>query len=179
MESTSISEMSLEDKVQNCGNKAVSTLAIQLEQKFDDCLERLELKFGNKTDEEQFWSVEEATVKAVGKKAGLEDTDDEEKEIKTFHKYSGEKEQVRDPLREYMLDPHGIQRTLSPQWVQQQHVAEYVEYWIKQEMTKEVRTRLRSECPRPSLANKVAYTPELNAQMLTFLNKSGRDPRRG
>lgn len=87
--------------------------------------------------------------------------------------------QVKDPLRELMFDPSSIQRPFSPQWVPLKHVAEYVEFWIRREMPKEVRTRLRLEYPRSSLGNKVACTPELGAKMLTFLNKLGRDPRRG
>lgn len=46
-------------------------------------------------------------------------------------------------------------------------------------MPKEVRNRLRSEGSRPSLSRKVAYNPKLDLKMLTFLNKSGREPRRG
>lgn len=60
-------------------------------------------------------------------------------------------DQVKDLLGDFMFDTHTIQHPLSPQWVPAKHVAEYVEYWIRREMPKEVRSRLRSECPSPSL----------------------------
>lgn len=90
-----------------------------------------------------------------------------------------EEEEFLDPQGEVMLDPLMIQHPLSPQWAPVEHVARYVRYWIRRAIPKDVRTRMRSECPRPSLGSKVAYTPELDQRMLPFINKSGKDPRRG
>lgn len=86
---------------------------------------------------------------------------------------------VKDPLGESMFDPSLLKHPLSPEWSPAPHVAEYVQLWLRNQIPKDVRLRLRSECPRPSLANKIASTPELDAKIIAFIAKGGRDPKKG
>ncbi|KAJ1111378.1 hypothetical protein NDU88_008714 [Pleurodeles waltl] len=50
---------------------------------------------------------------------------------------------------------------------------------ILQGFNKEVRVRLRSECPRPDLARKVSDTPEVDPAMVNFMKKWAKDPKKG
>lgn len=65
MESNGAVDRSVEDKVQDCVNKAVSVLATQLGKQIDDCMEKIEGRFVNRMEDEQFWSVDEVTGKAT------------------------------------------------------------------------------------------------------------------
>ncbi|KAJ1084696.1 hypothetical protein NDU88_004842 [Pleurodeles waltl] len=60
-----------------------------------------------------------------------------------------------------------------------QKVAEYLHGKLCRSFDKEVRNRLRAECPRPELPDKVAETPEIDARMLTFFKKIEKDPKKG
>ncbi|KAJ1163186.1 hypothetical protein NDU88_003649, partial [Pleurodeles waltl] len=55
-----------------------------------------------------------------------------------------------------MFEPEGIYHPRSSEWRPDHKVAEYVASKIRQPLDKEVRARLRAECPRPSLSDKVA-----------------------
>ncbi|XP_078516741.1 uncharacterized protein LOC144781653 [Lissotriton helveticus] len=107
------------------------------------------------------------------------DTDkDKNIESKTKERHE-ENAGVIDPFGESMFDPMMIKHPLSPEWSPAPHVAEYVQMWLRKQIPKDVRLRLRSECPRPSLANKIALTPELDAKIIAFVAKGGRDPKKG
>lgn len=58
-------------------------------------------------------------------------------------------------------------------------MAKYAASRLRKPLDQEVRSRLRAECPRPSLAGKVAVTPEIDPRMATFLSKYIRDPKKG
>ncbi|XP_069086423.1 uncharacterized protein [Pleurodeles waltl] len=46
-------------------------------------------------------------------------------------------------------------------------------------LDKEVRNRLKSDCPRPDIPNKVALSPDLDPSSATFIKRSSKDPKRG
>ncbi|CAH2311128.1 Hypothetical predicted protein, partial [Pelobates cultripes] len=50
--------------------------------------------------------------------------------------------------------------------------------WLCKPLKKEVRAKLRAECPRPFITDKVAVTPEFDPLLITFLYKTGKDPRK-
>ncbi|KAM4702811.1 uncharacterized protein WCC33_011336 [Rhinophrynus dorsalis] len=78
-----------------------------------------------------------------------------------------------------MFDPRTIRHPRSTEWVPPPHISQYLHYWLRHPLEKDVRARLRSECPRPIIPDKVALTPEFDQSMYTFMSKSGRDPRKG
>ncbi|KAM4795627.1 uncharacterized protein WCC33_000689 [Rhinophrynus dorsalis] len=78
-----------------------------------------------------------------------------------------------------LFDPRFLRHPKSSEWNLPDHLARYVNYWIRKPLEREARNRLRAECPRPSLPDKVALTPEFDPTVSTFMARSGRDPRKG
>ncbi|KAJ1187018.1 hypothetical protein NDU88_003797, partial [Pleurodeles waltl] len=77
------------------------------------------------------------------------------------------------------FDLEAIIHPRSTEWVPCAEVAHYVQDRIRKSFDRDVRNTLRSECPRPSLLGKVAYTPELNPNLATFIKKKSKDPKKG
>ncbi|KAM4807615.1 LOW QUALITY PROTEIN: uncharacterized protein WCC33_005133 [Rhinophrynus dorsalis] len=78
-----------------------------------------------------------------------------------------------------MFDPEGIKHPRSSDWTPRPNVAQYLETWVRKPISRATRSKLRAECPRPVIANRVCETPELDPKMVQFIAKSGKDPRRG
>ncbi|KAJ1132079.1 hypothetical protein NDU88_010409 [Pleurodeles waltl] len=77
------------------------------------------------------------------------------------------------------FEPEDIVHPRSSLWLPPPEVADYVESHIRHSIDKEVRSRLRSECPRPDFTSKVTETPEFDHTLVTFLKKSAKDPKKG
>ncbi|KAM4748674.1 LOW QUALITY PROTEIN: uncharacterized protein WCC33_006046 [Rhinophrynus dorsalis] len=86
---------------------------------------------------------------------------------------------ILDARGDPMFDPEGIKHPRSSDWTPRPHVAQYLETWVRKPISRSTRSKLRAECPRPIIANKVCETPELDSKMVQFIAKSGKDPRRG
>ncbi|KAJ1098703.1 hypothetical protein NDU88_003810 [Pleurodeles waltl] len=78
-----------------------------------------------------------------------------------------------------MFEPEGIYHPRSWEWRPDGKVEDYVARKIRQLLDKEVQARLKAECPRPTLPDKVAATPEIDPKMCTFFAKYMRDPKKG
>ncbi|KAJ1149107.1 hypothetical protein NDU88_001925 [Pleurodeles waltl] len=78
-----------------------------------------------------------------------------------------------------LFDPENIIHPRSTEWVPCVEVAHYVQDRLRRGFDKDVRSTLRSECPRPSLLGKVADTPKLDPSVATFLKKFTKDPKKG
>ncbi|XP_056385340.1 uncharacterized protein LOC130281768 [Hyla sarda] len=77
------------------------------------------------------------------------------------------------------FDPEAIKHPRSGEWTPIPQVAKYIEAWLRKPLDRGNRNKLRSECPRPSVANKVAVTPELDPILVKYLLKSGKNPSKG
>ncbi|XP_078506884.1 uncharacterized protein LOC144767203 [Lissotriton helveticus] len=84
-----------------------------------------------------------------------------------------------DQVHADRFDPTCIFRPQTSDWVPDKKTADNVAAKIRQPLSQEVRSRLRSECPRPSLPNGVASTPELDPKLCTFFAKYMKDPKKG
>ncbi|KAJ1161324.1 hypothetical protein NDU88_001811, partial [Pleurodeles waltl] len=80
------------------------------------------------------------------------------------------KERSQSPSNPFQFNPEDIIHPRSADWALAQAVADYLQ---------EVRNRLRAECPRPEIRDKVAETPDIDPSMLTFLKKFAKDPKKG
>ncbi|XP_056417465.1 uncharacterized protein LOC130358347 [Hyla sarda] len=69
---------------------------------------------------------------------------------------------ILDSLGVPFFDPDDIKHPRSGEWSPLPQVAKYVEAWLRKLLDRGNRSKLRSECPRPSVANRVAATPELD-----------------
>ncbi|KAM8977409.1 uncharacterized protein RCH25_044212 [Pelodytes ibericus] len=78
-----------------------------------------------------------------------------------------------------LFDPHTLRHPRSAEWSPPQHIAEFLRYWLRRPLEKEVRQKLRAECTRPTLPDKVASTPEFDSLFVTFMMRNGKDPRKG
>ncbi|KAJ1212958.1 hypothetical protein NDU88_000597 [Pleurodeles waltl] len=58
-------------------------------------------------------------------------------------------------------------------------VAHCMQDRLRKGFDRDVRSTLRSECPRPSLLGKVADTPELDPNMATMIKRFSKDPKKG
>ncbi|KAJ1116568.1 hypothetical protein NDU88_004778 [Pleurodeles waltl] len=83
------------------------------------------------------------------------------------------------PPKVLTFDPTEIVHPRSSNWVPLPQIASYVQCHLCQGFDKDVRARLRSECPRPDLTGKVSDTPEVDLTMVTFLKKWSKDPKKG
>ncbi|KAJ1106391.1 hypothetical protein NDU88_003792 [Pleurodeles waltl] len=77
------------------------------------------------------------------------------------------------------FSPEEIVHPRSSSWVPPPEVAEYLQKHIRASFDKDVRARLRAECPRPELEGKVTDTPDVDPTMVTFLKKWAKDPKKG
>ncbi|KAJ1113792.1 hypothetical protein NDU88_002034 [Pleurodeles waltl] len=83
------------------------------------------------------------------------------------------------PSNPFQFNPEDIVHPRSADWAPAQVVVEYLHGKLHRSFDKEVRYRLRAECPRPELPDKVAETPEIDASMLTFLKKFTKKTKKG
>ncbi|XP_040261447.1 uncharacterized protein LOC120977521 [Bufo bufo] len=86
---------------------------------------------------------------------------------------------LTDPLGDPLFDPDSLHHPRSAEWLPLDHVAQYLAARVRCPLTKEARNKLKAECPRPIVANKVCDTPSVDPKMVQFLAKSGWNPRRG
>lgn len=86
---------------------------------------------------------------------------------------------VKDPSGVEMFNPSKINHPRGSDWWPHDHVAKFIKLCIRKPLERESRNLMRSECPSPSLDNKAGLTPILDPELLTFLFKTGRDPRKG
>ncbi|XP_056391859.1 uncharacterized protein LOC130284924 [Hyla sarda] len=92
---------------------------------------------------------------------------------------TGNPHAILDSLGVPFFDPDDIKHPRSGEWSPLPQVAKYVEAWLRKPLDRSNRSKLRSECPRPSVANKVAATPELDPILIKYLLKSGNNPKKG
>ncbi|KAM8975554.1 uncharacterized protein RCH25_018841 [Pelodytes ibericus] len=77
------------------------------------------------------------------------------------------------------FDPRTLRHPRSAEWSPPQHIADFLHYWLRRPLEKEVRQKLRAECPRPTLPDKVSATPDFDPTFVTFMMRNGKDPRKG
>ncbi|XP_078524939.1 uncharacterized protein LOC144798029 [Lissotriton helveticus] len=78
-----------------------------------------------------------------------------------------------------MFDPSSIRHPNSTEWLPSNHVGEYISARLCLPLEATVRSRLKSECPKPALPDKITLVPSIDQPLLTFFSKFGKDPRRG
>ncbi|XP_078496549.1 uncharacterized protein LOC144752521 [Lissotriton helveticus] len=78
-----------------------------------------------------------------------------------------------------MFDPSSIRHPNSTEWLPSHHVGEYISARLRLPLEAAVRSRLKSECPKPALPDKITLVPSIDQPLLTFFSKFGKDPRRG
>ncbi|KAJ1093528.1 hypothetical protein NDU88_006628 [Pleurodeles waltl] len=88
-------------------------------------------------------------------------------------------ESSRSPPNPFQFNPEDSVHLRSGDWAPVQAVADYMHDKLKKSFNKEVHNRLRAECPRPEILNKVEEMPEIDARLLTFLKKFSKDPKKG
>ncbi|KAJ1127630.1 hypothetical protein NDU88_006026 [Pleurodeles waltl] len=82
------------------------------------------------------------------------------------------------PAKNLLFDPDHIIHPKSTEWTPCTEVAANIQSRLRKSFEKDIRSTLRSECPRPALEGKVAETPELDPHMITFLKKFSKDPKK-
>ncbi|KAJ1140652.1 hypothetical protein NDU88_007001 [Pleurodeles waltl] len=107
----------------------------------------------------------------------LEYKDDLEDDFGTvFRAKSGE--DLLDPLGEKLFEPKDIRHPRGKEWWPLEHVAGYIKDRLCKPLEKDERNVMRAECSRPVIDEKVCVTPNLDPDMITYLFKLGRDPRK-
>ncbi|KAJ1148326.1 hypothetical protein NDU88_001163 [Pleurodeles waltl] len=77
------------------------------------------------------------------------------------------------------FSPEEIIHPRSSSWASPPDVAEYLQNHFRAGFDKDMRARLRAECPRPDLEGKVTDTPDIDPTMVIFLKKWAKDPKKG
>lgn len=80
-----------------------------------------------------------------------------------------------DSVNPLGFDPDNI---VHPAWVPISLVAEYAHAKLRKSYDRDVRNYLCAECPRPDLPDRVAETPELDPDLVTFLKCASNDPKK-
>ncbi|XP_040208083.1 uncharacterized protein LOC120939790 [Rana temporaria] len=88
-------------------------------------------------------------------------------------------EVILDALGEPFFHPDAISHPRSGEWSPLPQVAQYVELWARKALDRPARNKLRAECPRPFIPNKVVDTPEVDPILTKYLAKSGKLPKKG
>ncbi|KAJ1137884.1 hypothetical protein NDU88_004280 [Pleurodeles waltl] len=78
-----------------------------------------------------------------------------------------------------MFDPSLIQHPNSAEWLPLDHVGDYISSRLRLPLDKQTRSKLKSECPRPSLDSNITATPSIDQSLISFFTKFGKDPRKG
>lgn len=78
-----------------------------------------------------------------------------------------------------MLDLWHIRHQRSAEWSPLDHIDKYLNYWLRRRLNKEVRNRLRAECPRPTMSHKVTNTHDFDTYMSNYMTTQGVYPRKG
>ncbi|XP_040204919.1 uncharacterized protein LOC120936540 [Rana temporaria] len=84
-----------------------------------------------------------------------------------------------DSLGEPFFDPNAISHPRSGEWTPLPEVNQYIELWARKSLDRVSRNKLRAECPRPLIPNKVVATPEIDPILTKYLMKSGKFQRKG
>ncbi|XP_056384124.1 uncharacterized protein LOC130277475 [Hyla sarda] len=84
-----------------------------------------------------------------------------------------------DSLGVPFFSPDDITHPRSGEWTPSPQVSNYIETWLRKSMDRANRSKLRAECPRPSIGNNVAMMPELDPILVKYLLKLGKNPRKG
>ncbi|KAJ1130623.1 hypothetical protein NDU88_008974 [Pleurodeles waltl] len=95
------------------------------------------------------------------------------KEIETAKAPPSKAPRVLTFSPEEIIHPH------SSSWTPPPEVAEYLQNHIRAGFDKDVRARLRAECPHPDLEGKITDTSEIHPTMVTFVKKWDKDPKKG
>ncbi|XP_056423757.1 uncharacterized protein LOC130362773 [Hyla sarda] len=86
---------------------------------------------------------------------------------------------ILDSMGIPFFSPENIKHPRSGEWTPMSQVADYVSAWLRKSLDGRNRNKLRAECPRPSLSNNVAMTPELDPILVRYLVKTGKNPKKG
>ncbi|XP_044134250.1 uncharacterized protein LOC122936383 [Bufo gargarizans] len=89
------------------------------------------------------------------------------------------KDTVIDPMGDPLFNPDQLHHPRSSEWLPATHVTQYLEARIRTPLSKEARSKLRAECPRPLIPNKICETPTVDPKVVQFLAKTGFNPRKG
>ncbi|KAM8945686.1 uncharacterized protein RCH25_049004 [Pelodytes ibericus] len=84
-----------------------------------------------------------------------------------------------DPKGEPLFSPEDLQHPRSLEWAPTAHIAEYIASRVRKPLDRATRNQLRAECPRPTVANTVCVTPEVDPKIAQFLGKTGWKTRKG
>ncbi|XP_056375992.1 uncharacterized protein LOC130291262 [Hyla sarda] len=77
------------------------------------------------------------------------------------------------------FDPTLICHPRSGEWLPNQRIAEFLALRANKSLDRPSRSKLKAECPRPSLPNNASATPELDPLLAKFLFKTGKNPKKG
>ncbi|XP_056416230.1 uncharacterized protein LOC130357556 [Hyla sarda] len=86
---------------------------------------------------------------------------------------------ILDSMGIPFFSPENIKHPRSGEWTPMSQVADYVSAWLRKSLDSRNRNKLRAECPRPSLSNNVAMTPELDPILVRYLVKTSKNPKKG
>ncbi|KAJ1191577.1 hypothetical protein NDU88_000893 [Pleurodeles waltl] len=84
-----------------------------------------------------------------------------------------------DPLGEKLFEPKDIRHPRGKEWWPLEHLAGYIKDRLRKPVEKDEKNVMRAECSRPVIDEKVCMTHNLDPDMITYMFKLGRDPRKG
>ncbi|KAJ1156547.1 hypothetical protein NDU88_009266 [Pleurodeles waltl] len=90
-----------------------------------------------------------------------------------------QRKDVKDPLGHALFEPSDVKHLRSAEWWPMHHVAEYIKQKIRKPLERNKRNTMRAECSCPVIGEKDSMTPNLDLDLITYLLKLGRDPRKG
>ncbi|KAJ1097023.1 hypothetical protein NDU88_002152 [Pleurodeles waltl] len=88
-------------------------------------------------------------------------------------------EDLLDSLGEKLFEPKDVRHLRGKEWWPLDYVASYIKAKLRKPLEKDERNVMRVECSRLVIDVKVCLTPNLDPEMITYLFKLGRDPRKG
>ncbi|XP_056421517.1 uncharacterized protein LOC130361894 [Hyla sarda] len=86
---------------------------------------------------------------------------------------------VLDSFGVPFFNPAQIIHPRSGDWTPNPQIDKFIALWLKKALDNKTRNKLRAECPRPSISEASTSTPELDPILVKYLQKSGKNPKKG
>ncbi|XP_056413656.1 uncharacterized protein LOC130356331 [Hyla sarda] len=86
---------------------------------------------------------------------------------------------ILDELGVPFFNPSQIVHPRSGEWSPNTQLEQFIGFWLNKSLDNRARSKLKAECPRPTISRNATQTPELHPILVRYLLKTGKNPKKG
>ncbi|CAH2315891.1 Hypothetical predicted protein, partial [Pelobates cultripes] len=90
-----------------------------------------------------------------------------------------DKSTILDPQVEPLFEPDALHNLRLADWYPTDHVAKYIATRVRKPLDKATKSKLRAECPCPTVPDMACVTSDVDPKIAQFLGKSGWKAKKG